>query len=56
MFKTPDDHFVYVSLLIVSLFQHSHTTWKKNQGKIALTTRANNCLSDHTHCNYDSNG
>ena len=32
-----------ISLLIVLLFQHSHTTWKKN-GKIVQTTRANGSL------------
>jgi len=32
-----------ISLLIVLLFQHSHTTWKKN-GKFALTTRADDTL------------
>ena len=32
-----------ISLLIVLLFQHSHTTWKKN-GKIVQTTCANDYL------------
>ena len=36
-----------ISLLIVLLFQHSHTTWRKD-GKTVLTT----CVDDYPFNNY----